>query len=75
MSYTVDTMELRKVMLDCGILTIAELAETAEIDRNTAGGILSGKIRPSSNVIEKIAGALSLSGNDVGRIFFSNKLA
>lgn len=75
MSYTVDTTELRKTMLDNGIVTINDLAEMAGVDRNTVGGILSGKVRPSSAVIEKIASALSMSGNDVGRVFFKEKLA
>lgn len=75
MRYTVDTAELRKAMIDQGYNTIGELAEKSKVDRNTVGGILSGKIRPSSNIIEKVSIALGLNGEDVGRIFFSNKLA
>lgn len=75
MSYSVNTTELRKAMIENGFLTIGELAETAKVDRNTVGGILNGKARPSLNVIEKIANALTLNGDDVGRIFFDNELA
>ena len=70
MSYTVDTIELRKVMVDCGYNKIGQLAEESGVDRNTIGGILSGKIRPSSNIIEKVSIALGLDGEDIGRIFF-----
>ena len=75
MEYTVDTIQLRKAMLDAGITTITELSSVSSVSRNTLGGILDGNIRPSSNVIEKIAHALSLSGDDIGTIFFSQKLA
>ena len=70
MSYTVDTIELRKAMADCGYNKIGQLAEESGVDRNSRGGILSGKIRPSSNIIEKVSIALGLDGEDIGRIFF-----
>lgn len=75
MTYSVDTQELRKAMIDAGITTVSGLAEASGVDRNTIGGILNGKIRPSSSVIEKIGRALALDGSGLGRIFFSLKLA
>lgn len=75
MSYSVDTQELRKAMIDANITTIVELASVSGVDRNTIGAILSDKSKPSASVIEKIAAALSLSGEDIGRIFFKQKLA
>lgn len=75
MEYAVDTIQLRKAMLDAGFTTISELSSASSVNRNTIGGILDGNIRPSSGVIERIAKALSLSGEDVGAIFFSQKLA
>ncbi len=75
MSYVVDTIELRKAMAESGYTTIGKLAEESRVDRNTIGGILSGKIRPSSNIIEKVSHTLNLDGEDVGRIFFKNELA
>ena len=75
MSYAVDTAELKKAMIDAGINTAVELSEKSGVNRNTVGGILNGDIRPSSAVIEKIARALSLDGNDIGRIFFKLQLA
>lgn len=75
MSYAVDTAELKKAMINAGINTAVELSEKSGVNRNTVGGILNGDIRPSSAVIEKIARALSLDGNDIGRIFFKLQLA
>lgn len=75
MEYTVDTIQLRKAMIDAGFITISDLSKASNVNRNTIGGILDGNIRPSSGVIEKIALALSLTGDDIGAIFFSQKLA
>lgn len=75
MAYAVDTAELKKAMINAGINTAVELSERSGVNRNTVGGILNGDIRPSSAVIEKIARALSLDGNDIGRIFFKPQLA
>lgn len=75
MAYAVDTAELKKAMINAGINTAVELSERSGVNRNTVGGILNGDIRPSSAVIEKIARALSLDGNDIGRIFFKSQLA
>lgn len=75
MEYAVDTIQLRKAMLDAGFTTIGELSSASSVNRNTIGGILDGNVRPSSAVIEKIARALSLTGDDIGAIFFSEKLA
>lgn len=75
MEYAVDTIQLRKAMLDAGYVTIGDLSSASHVNRNTIGGILEGNIRPSSAVIEKIAHALSLNGDEIGAIFFSQKLA
>lgn len=75
MEYYVDTQELRKAMIDANITTAVSLAEASGVDRNTIGSILNKKIKPSAAVIEKIAGALSLDGESIGRIFFSQRLA
>ena len=73
--YTVDVQEFKKAMIDAELDTIVSLAAASGVDRNTIGAILSEKTKPSAAVIEKLAVALSLSGNDIGRIFFANKLA
>ena len=75
MEYIVDTIALRKAMLDVGLVKIQDFAKASGVSDVTLGGILSGKIRPSTGVIEKIANTLSLNGEDIARIFFSQKLA
>lgn len=73
--YNVDAQELRKAMIDAKITTITSLADASGVDRNTISAVLNEKIKPSAPVIEKISGALSLTGEDIGRIFFSQRLA
>lgn len=75
MEYAVNTNQLRKAMIDADCMTITDLSHVSGVSRNTIGGILDGSIRPSSAVIEKIAAALSLDGDDIGAIFFSQNLA
>lgn len=75
MKYTVDTVELKKAMIDAGIETATELADKSGVSRTTVSGILAGEIRPTSLVIEKIARVLSLDGDAIGRIFFKMELA
>ena len=75
MPYRVDIKELRIAMVDANLNTITALADASGVDRNTIGAILGDKTKPSAQVIERLAVALSLSGEDIGRIFFSQKLA
>lgn len=75
MTYQVDTIALRKAMLDKKITTIEGLSNASGVNRNTVSDVLNGKIRPTSTVIEKISMALDLDGSAIGRIFFSQKLA
>lgn len=74
MGYSVDTVELKKLMIDQGIDTIVELAEKAGISRDTASGVVNGKIRPSTAVMEKIMTALDMKPVEAGVIFFKPKL-
>ena len=75
MIYTVDSAALRKAMIDNNMLTIDTLSNESGVNRNTISAILDNKSRPSSSVIDKLALALRLDGNDIGRIFFVPKLA
>ena len=70
MSYTVDTIELKKLMAENGIDTFTELAEKADLSRDTVSGVLKGKIRPSTNVMDKLMIALNIKQCDAGKIFF-----
>lgn len=71
----VDTIELRKAMAEARINSIIALSEATGVNRNTLSDILNDKIRPSGTVIEKIAKALSLDAESIGRIFFTYGLA
>lgn len=71
----VDTVELRKAMAEARLNSIVALSAATSVNRNTLSDILNDKIRPSGTVIEKIAKALSLDSETVGRIFFTACLA
>ena len=75
MTYTVDTIELRKAMAEAQLNTIADLSEKSGVNRNTVSDVLNGKIRPSGTVIERMAEALALDGAGIGRIFFKDELS
>ena len=74
MRYTVDTTELRKEMLDAGYKTIVAFSDAADVSRVTMGKVLSGEIRPSADVMDKIAAALNLAPAKAGSIFFVDNL-
>ncbi len=73
--YTVDTKELRKCMIGAGYNTIGSLAEASGVNRNTIGKLLNSELKPSTDVIERIAFALKMDGLEVGKIFFANELS
>ncbi len=68
--YKVNTAELKKKMIDNQIETIVQLSKATDINRDTLGGILSGKKTPSSMVMYAIAEALNMSSEECGIIFF-----
>ena len=70
MIYSVNTVELKKLMIEKGIETIGELAEKSGVGRDTVSGVVNGKIRPSTAVMEKIMVALDMKPIDAGVIFF-----
>lgn len=72
--YRVDTIELRKAMLDNGIRTNEALSRASGVGRDTISRTLNSKIRPSFDVMVKIAEALDLSPERAGRIFFAENL-
>lgn len=72
--YKTDYIEIKKIMAEKEIKTIKELAEKTGINRNTLSNVLSGKIQPSSDVMEKLVFFLEISPETAGRIFFSINL-
>lgn len=69
--YKTDYIEIKKIMAEKEIKTIKELAEITGVSRNTLSSVLSGKIQPSSDVMEKLVFSLDIPPEKAGRIFFS----
>lgn len=74
MEYHVDTIKLKKKIIECGFDTNIRLSEATGINRTTLGHILSGKQLPSSSAMYKLAEVLLMSGTEAGDIFFANNL-
>ena len=72
--YKVDTIALRKIMLDKQINTISALSHRSGVGRDTLGRILNGEIVPSTKIMYQIAGALEMTANQAGECFFAQKL-
>lgn len=70
MEYTVDTKAIKKLMIDNNINSIGELSERSGVNRNTTADVVSGKIRPSTAVMEKFMVALNIEPVNAGPIFF-----
>ena len=72
--YYVDTVALRKIMLDRQINTIGALSKRSGVGRDTLGRILSGEAVPSTKIMYQIAAALEMTTNQAGECFFAQKL-
>lgn len=72
--YYVDVIELKKIMVTKGLDKIIDLANASNVDRNTLSKILSGEIKPSTTVIEKLMYALDIPSDKAGVIFFKRNL-
>ena len=73
-NYFVDTTELKKIMIDKGLGKIIDLSEASTINRNTLSMVLSGDMKPSTTVIEKLMYALDIPPEKAGLIFFKSNL-
>lgn len=73
-SYTTDTVELKKMMVEKGISTIGQLSTMTKINRNTLSQILSGMIQPSAEAMRKLVFALEIPPEKAGMIFFKLNL-
>lgn len=72
--YGVETIELRKKMLDKGFLTIGSLSDACGVNRNTLSDVLNGKTLPSAYVMSRLVKTLDLTPEEAGRIFFTKEL-
>lgn len=73
--YEVDTIAIRKLMIDKGYLTIDSLSDASGINRNTLSEVINGKSYPSSMVMAKLGATLDIESAEMGSIFFKPKLA
>lgn len=73
-NYVVDTIALRKLMIEKGYTTTSTLAKASCISRNTLGKVLNGSARPSVDVMEKLSVTLDMSPELSGRVFFAPNL-
>lgn len=74
MDYEVDTIELKKLMVEKGYDTIGDLSSASGVDRNTTSDIVNGRKFPSSMVMTKLGTALEMTSGQMGSIFFKVKL-
>lgn len=72
--YIVDTIALRKIMVEKGYNTVSSLAIAANVSRNTLGKVLDGSIRPSADVMDKLSATLEMAPETSGRVFFTQNL-
>lgn len=70
MSYIVDTVALRKLLIEKGIDSFSAMSELSGVGRDTVAGVLKGEIRPSTAVMDKFIVALELEPEAAGLIFF-----
>lgn len=68
--YRVDTIALRKLMVENNINTFTEMAEKSGVVRDTVASVVKGDSRPSTAVIEKFMAALNIDPVNAGPIFF-----
>lgn len=74
MAFSVDTIRLKKLMIDNDINTIGELSHKSGVSRNTLSGVISGKVKPSTKVMESLICSLDIESSEAGNIFFVKKL-
>lgn len=75
MRYVVDTIALKKKMIEKNISTISGLSTITGIDRNTLSSVINDGKLPSGRTMCKLVDALDIAGTEIGDIFFVKKLA
>jgi plasmid maintenance system antidote protein VapI len=70
----VDGTAIRVKMAEQGIRSVVELSRKCGITRNTLCNVINEKIRPSTEVMYKLADTLDMSPEEAGRIFMAQNL-
>lgn len=73
-NYRVDVVELKKIMVEQNLDKIVDLSAASTVDRNTLSKVISGDVKPSTTVIEKLMSTLRIPPERAGLIFFSPNL-
>lgn len=72
---TVDSKAFKKAMIDADCDTYGQLSERTGINRMALSDYVSGEQRPSYDSVAKMADALCLNYEEIGRIFYAVPLA
>ncbi len=72
--YKVNIVELKKIMVEQELDKIIDLSAASTVDRNTLSKVISGDVKPSTTVIEKLMSTLNIPPERAGAIFFSPDL-
>ncbi len=73
-NYKTDIVALKKLMVEKGLTKICDLSKATNINRNTLSDVLSGKMQPSSRVMERLVTVLEIPPENAGKIFFNGNL-
>lgn len=73
--YVVDTIELRKRMLEKGLDNIKKMSDACGLNRDTMSDIVNGRAKPGAVAMYAIATVLDLEPEALGRIFFKRDIA
>lgn len=72
--YKIDTVELRKCMIDSNVDSVSDLARKAGMTRNSIENILKGNTLPNLVTMYAIARVLNATPERLGRIFFAKSV-
>lgn len=71
----IDSKEFKKIMIDVDMDSFTKLAEETGIHVTTLSDIANNERKPSWETVTKLADALHLTYEEIGKIFFAQELA
>lgn len=72
--YIVDTIALKKLMIEKGYNSNTAFATALGFDRNVVGSVVSGKKRPSVGLMDRMVSVLGMDAKTAGAVFFAANL-
>ena len=70
----VNSKEFQKAMIDAECSTLIELEKKTGINRVSLSNFIKGETKPSYDSIAALSDTLSLSYEEIGRIFFTREI-